>query len=79
MDLPTTTETNGKTPGIHSGSQGEFHFSFVADPTDPNVVYVGGDTQPGTGTGEELPNSIGADSWFGRLFRGDASKATGSQ
>lgn len=79
MDLPTTTETNGKTPGIHSGSQGEFHFSFVADPTDPNVVYVGGDTQPGTGSGDELPNSIGADSWFGRLFRGDASKTTGSQ
>ena len=80
MDLPTTTETNGKTPGIHSGSQGEFHFSFVADPTNPNVLYVGGDTQPGTGSGnDDLPNSIGANSWFGRLFRGDASKATGSQ
>ena len=78
MDLPTTTETNGKKPGIHPGSQGEYHFSFVADPNNPNIVYAGGDTQPEGGNGQ-LPNSIGADSWYGSLFRGDASQPTGQQ
>ena len=74
MDLPTSTEAGGKTPGVHPGTQGSIHFSFVAHPTDPNIVYVGGDRTPG-----DLPNSLGARAWYGLLFRGDASKATGSQ
>ena len=33
----------GTVPNIHGGSQAELNFSFVADPMDPNVIYVGGD------------------------------------
>ena len=55
-------------------------FSLVADPNDPNVVYVGGDRQPGGGNGEPgLPNASGAVTFGARLFRGDASLASGSQ
>lgn len=108
MDLPTTTEKKNDESGdiivgIHPGGQGTVHFSLVADPSDPNIVYIGGDRQPsqfGSSnkkgmpsryvkndnndknkinilTDEEevnFPNSIGATTWSGRLFRGDASK-----
>ena len=131
MDLPTTTETkkdgNNIVVGIHPGGQGYAHLSFVADPSNPNIVYIGGDRQPnkfGAASNEKgipsryikpddnsndysefnfldnedfldeeialdegqptvdnennvnFPNSIGATTWSGRLFRGDASKAT---
>ena len=69
MDLPTTREG-----GIHPGGQGNTHLSIAADPTDPLVVYIGGDRQP-----DPLPNSIGAGNYTGRLFRGDASQTSGSQ
>lgn len=94
MDLPKTNEngtdvglnpggpkgpTSG-TPNEISGGQGSIHFSIVADPTNANIVYVGGDRQPrsdgDTGT---FPNSIGANNFTGRLFRGDASQPAGSQ
>ncbi|WP_406696275.1 hypothetical protein V5E97_35330 [Singulisphaera sp. Ch08] len=64
-----------------SGGQGSIHFSIVADPTNPNVVYLGGDRQPlsrGSNTGG-FPNAIGATSFTGRLFRGDAAQPSGSQ
>lgn len=81
MDLPTTIE--GAPVGIHPGAQGSIHLSIVADPTDPNIVYVGGDRQPlfnePIGGPVSFPNSIGAANFTGRLFRGDASKASGSQ
>ncbi|HEY9422495.1 MAG TPA: RTX toxin, partial [Thermoanaerobaculia bacterium] len=81
MELPTTNE--GAPVGIHPGAQGSFHLSIVADPTDPNIVYVGGDRQPlfnePTGGRTSFPNSIGAANFTGRLFRGDASKPAGSQ
>ncbi len=32
-------------PQIHPGGQGQIHFSFRADPTNPNVIYLGGDRQ----------------------------------
>ncbi len=67
MDLPGTTSF-----GIHPGFQGGFHLSIAADPTDPDLVYVGGDRQ-------SFPNQIGALDFTGRLFRGDASAAPGSQ
>jgi len=82
MDLPTTVE-DGVPVGIHPGGQGGTHLSIVADPTDPDIVYVGGDRQPffGEFSGGQgfFPNSIGANDFSGRLFRGDASQPSGSQ
>lgn len=69
MDLPETPEG-----GIHIGRQASRHMSIAADPTNSNIVYVGGDRQP-----DPFPNSIGALDFSGRLFRGDASQPAGSQ
>lgn len=78
MDLPFTVD-GGVTNGLHPeeeeerpGGQGFVHFSIVADPDNPFVVYVGGDRQP-----SPFPNSIGARNFTGRLFRGDASRPSG--
>ncbi len=87
MDIPQTNE-NGTDVGINPnpkgdgdpGGQGSIHFSIAADPANTNLVYVGGDRQP-TSFGDTggFPNSIGAVDYSGRLFRGDASQAPGSQ
>lgn len=94
MDTPATNEngtdvglnprgTKGPTSGMPeeiAGGQGAIHFSIVADPNDPNIVYVGGDRQPRTfGDTGSFPNSIGAFDFSGRLFKGDASKTAGQQ
>jgi hypothetical protein len=83
MDLPTTIEAGGAVFGVHPGGQASIHMSLAADPTDANVVYVGGDRQPffteGGGPGPFFPNSIGAEDFSGRLFRADASQPSGSQ
>jgi photosystem II stability/assembly factor-like uncharacterized protein len=80
MDLPLTNEP---TPvGIHPGFQAIVHMSIVADPQNANIVYIGGDRQPlfREGTPDaDFPNSIGAENFSGRLFRGDASKPRSSQ
>ncbi|MGA2033362.1 MAG: hypothetical protein ABSG68_13980, partial [Thermoguttaceae bacterium] len=73
MSLPTTTE-GGFPFGLQTNGQGLLDFSIQADPTNANLVYVGGDQQPGP-----LPNSIGATLPTGRLFRGDSSQAAGNQ
>jgi len=84
MDMPVTIE-DGTPIGIHPGGQGDFHLSLVADPTDANIVYIGGDRQPSFNEADDFatraifPNSIGSTGFWGRLFRGDASKPTGSQ
>jgi hypothetical protein len=82
MDLPLTDE-GGILQGVHPGRQSSIHMSIVADPTDPNIVYIGGDRQPffGEGLGGPVifPNAIGAENFAGRLFRGNASLPTGSQ
>lgn len=87
LDTPVTNE-DGTDVGINPepeldgtpSSQGSTHFSIVADPTNANVVYVGGDRQPLTfGDTGSFPNSIGAQDFSGRLFRVDASLAMGSQ
>jgi hypothetical protein len=62
MSLPG--DSNG---GINASEQGFLHFSLLADPNDPNIVYAGGDTHPNTG----FPNATGAEELSGRLFRGD--------
>jgi photosystem II stability/assembly factor-like uncharacterized protein len=84
LGVPLTTEQNGVQFGIHPGSQGSVHLSVSADPTDTNIVYVGGDRQPYFGEGvvgstNFFPNSIGANDYSGRLFRGDAAAAAGSR
>ncbi len=91
LDTPTTNENGtdvglnpgggkgpgpGSEPGAIAGGQGAIHFSIVADPNDPNIVYVGGDRQP---LEFQFPTSIGAIDYSGRLFRGDASQPAGSQ
>jgi len=80
LDRPATGPLN---VGIHPGGQGSIHLSVAADPVDHNIVYIGGDRQPfraeeGLGP-PQFPNSIGAQNFSGRLFRCNASLATGSQ
>jgi hypothetical protein len=82
MDLPLAPEGAPQTSGVHPGAQGFVHLSIVADPTDANIVYIGGDRQPWRN--EPLPpvafpNAIGAQNFTGRIFRGNASLPTGSQ
>lgn len=84
LGVPTTAEQNGVLFGIHPGGQGGLHFSIAADPVDANIVYVGGDRQPYfgegvSGSGQFFPNSLGANDYSGRLFRGDAAAAAGSR
>jgi hypothetical protein len=73
---PLTTEGSIQ-QGIHPGGQGRTHLSLAADPTDSNIVYIGGDRQPllneGSGGATSFPNSLNANDFSGRLFRGDAS------
>jgi len=81
LDLPTTPEMGGPF-GIHPSSQGDLHLSIAADPTDDNIVYIGGDRQPRQNdgmAGQSFPNTIGATTGSGRLFRVDASQPSGSQ
>ena len=73
LDTPTTTEGT-IVYGIHPGGQGNLHLSLAADPSNANLVYIGGDRQP-----DSLPNSIGANDYSGRLFRVNAAAAPGSQ
>jgi hypothetical protein len=87
METPETNEGPADEIGLHPrykpGTQAHIHFSILADPTDANIVYVGGDRQPtrleGGQTGDPWPNSLGAENYTGRLFRGDASLPDGSQ
>jgi hypothetical protein len=75
--LPTTVEACPRTFGINPGHQSGIHFSLVADPNNPKVVYVGGDRQPAANeltpttscAGNSFPNSLGANNFTGRLFR----------
>jgi len=83
LDTPSTNEGGtifGVHPSARPGSQGATHLSIVADPTDANIVYVGGDRQPLDGEGNtSTPNSIGATNYTGRLFRVNAGAGSGSQ
>ena len=70
MDLPQTREPNNEVEGLHPGGQGSIHLSIAVDRNDPNTVYVAGDRQD-----NPFPNFIGANSFSGRLFRGDTTVA----
>ena len=48
------------------GAQGRTHFSIVADPTNEDILYLGGDRH-------DSPSAIGAFNISGSIFRGDAS------
>jgi photosystem II stability/assembly factor-like uncharacterized protein len=58
-------------PVAHPGGQASFHLSLAAEPTDPNIVYLGGDRQN--------IGDFGARNFSGRLFRGNAAQPLGSQ
>jgi len=51
-------------PNIYPGAQGFFHGAFAADPTNPNVVFISGDTQA-----SPFPNTNGCNAFSGTLFR----------
>lgn len=53
-------------PSIHPGGQGTVNTSIVADPSNADLVYLGGDR-------------ITASPFTGNVVRGNASLATGSQ
>ncbi len=69
MDAPATAAGT-----LHPGTQGGTHTSIAADPTNSNIVYLGGDRQA-----SPFPNPVGAVNFSGNLARGDASLAPGSQ
>ncbi len=88
MGMPGTLEQNDPNDpsntifrGIHVGGQGSVHSSLVADPFNEFIVYIGGDRQPHAILGDDtfFPNSIGALTFSGRLFRGDASRTASNQ
>lgn len=84
LGVPQTAEQNGVLFGIHPGGQGSIHLSIAADPSNDQLVYIGGDRQPYFGEGVSgssmfFPNSLGARDYSGRLFRGDASLPAGQR
>lgn len=77
LDIPQTNEAGtlvGLQPSSKPGGQGGIHFSMLADSNNANVLFVGGDRQPGG-----FPNSIGCEDFSGRHFRGNASLPAGTQ
>ena len=63
-------EFSGLNPDAVAGGQGDIHFSIAAHPTDSSVIFSGGDRQERLGG--EFPNLIGANTFTGNLWRGDA-------
>lgn len=60
--------TVGSVFGLNPSGQGDYHFSIAAHPTDPNLVYLGGDSHNNQST-----RPVGATNATAVLFRGDAS------
>jgi len=85
LDMPETREADGRMAGIHPGAQGQINLSIIADPSNANIVYIGGDRQPCHDIRDVkptplcFPNTSRANNWTGRLFRVDASQPRGSQ
>jgi len=83
LDTPTTNENGSVFPlqlTITIGTDSVNNFSIAADPTDANIVYVGGGRQPLAGDGlASTPNSLGATNQTGRLFRVNAALPAGTQ
>ena len=70
--LPGTI-LNGQFYGINNDGQGKNNLALLADPQNPNIVYISGDDQP-----DPFPNQIGATNHTASVFRGDASKPLSS-
>ena len=83
LDLPRTVEGGGINFDLHPGRQASIHLSLAADCTNAQLVYIGGDRQPGFDEGgspvPRWPNSLGARDYSGRLFRIDAGRPSGTQ
>lgn len=94
LDSPSTVDGDVRTglvsvdgfkPGsglfAQPGGYGMAYFSIAVDTNATDIVYLGGDRQPtaGTASNPSWPNSIGATTFDGRLFRCDSSLPTGSQ
>ncbi len=80
MAQPVTndTDTSNKLPQQGLFPSAQFNNAALAiDPSNPNVIYVAGVRQPDNGTPEQFPNSIGANAYSGRIFRGVYNPATG--
>ena len=77
MTLPMTAAAVPQ--ATHPGNQCSPHLSLQADPTNHNVVYIGGDRQPdnneetGIPADPQFPNSHGASNYSGQLHRVDAT------
>jgi len=82
IGVPTSNEGKAGNVGIHPGGQGSIHLSIALDPTDANIVYLGGDRQPlfdeGTASAG-FPNAVGAFNFSGRLFRGNVDSPAASR
>ncbi len=61
--------------GLFPGGQYN-NAALYIDPSNPNIVYVSGDRQPGDLNGTNA-NSIGAKQYSGRIFRGVYDPQTG--
>jgi hypothetical protein len=73
LDSPTGSWTALGVPsdadgGINPGAQGRIHFALLADRTNPGVVFVSGDHQPGP-----FPNHAGATVASARSARYDGT------
>ena len=61
----TWNSMGAPTPSIFAGGQGDIHGAVVADPTDPNAVFISGDRQ-----GTPFTNVNGASNYSANVFRG---------
>ena len=66
IPVPTSTD-GGEVYGLHPQGQGNYQFSITVDPTNPNMIYVGGDTQGSLVS--RGGNAVGLNQWAGRIFR----------
>ena len=62
--------------GINTGEQAGLHLSLVADPKDPNLIYIAGDRQDLLDFG--TPNGVGAANYTANILRGNRSVASGN-
>jgi hypothetical protein len=62
-----------KVTGVSPGGQGEIHLSLAADPTNPNIVYLGGDRQEWRGP----PTGSGATNYTANIMRGNRATPAG--
>ncbi len=61
-------------PAIFPGGQGRLHGALLADPKNPNIVYISGDRQD-----FPFPNANGCQTYGGAIFRGNASATRAQQ